>query len=202
MHLVVGTLLREVGQSGDAIEHAEAAFAVASSIGSIDWTRVTGAALIELRTRLGELDAAEQLLRELLVGTQPPTTTACRELGFAAARVALARGDIPRARSMLDGMRARGVTPALDVLYAEVLFASGLRASGYRARLWQLHGLLARILVAQGRRSEADSARAAAAVVLSTIAEDLPDTLRGTFVGMVHRTVGVLASRGRRDDGW
>ena len=116
-----------------------------------------------------------------------------------------------RARSMLDGMRARGSTPALDVLFAEALLASGLladaeqvvrdalevaEASGYRARLWQLYGLLARILIAQGRRAEADAARAAAGAVVSTIAEDLPDTLRSTFVGMVHRAVGVLARRG------
>jgi DNA-binding CsgD family transcriptional regulator/tetratricopeptide (TPR) repeat protein len=215
LHLVVGTLLRDVGQSGNAREHAEAAFAVARSIGSMYWTRVTGAALIELRTRLSELDAAEQLERELPVDTEPPSTCAAREVWFAAARLALARGDIPRARSMLDGIRARGSTPALDVLFAEALLASGLlanaeqvvrdalevaEASGYRARLWQLSGLLARILIAQGRRAEADAARAAAGAVVSTIAEDLPDALRSTFVGMVHRAVGVLARRGGKAD--
>jgi DNA-binding CsgD family transcriptional regulator/tetratricopeptide (TPR) repeat protein len=215
MHLAVGTLLRDVGQSDAAREHAETAFAVARSINSMYWTRVTGAALIELRTRRGELEAAEQLERELLPDTEPPSTTAAREVCFAAARLALARRDTPRARSMLDGMRARGSTPALDALYAEALLASGLpadaeqvvrdalevaEASGYRSCLWQLYGLLARILVTQGRRAEAEAARAAAAVVVNTIAEDLPDTLRGTFVGMVHRTVGVLARRGGRDE--
>jgi DNA-binding CsgD family transcriptional regulator/tetratricopeptide (TPR) repeat protein len=216
MHLVVGTLLRDIGQSGDAREHAEAAFVVARSIGSMYWTRVTGAALMELRTCRAELEAAERIERELLLpNTEPPSTTASRELCLAAARLALARGDLPRARSMLDGMRAGGSTPVLELLFGEVLLASGLsadaeqvvrgalevaEASGYRARLWQLYGLLARILAAQGRRSEAETARASAGVVVSAIAEDLPDTSRGTFVGMVHRTVGVLARRGGRND--
>jgi DNA-binding NarL/FixJ family response regulator len=62
-----------------------------------------------------------------------------------------------------------------------------------------LYGLLARILTAQGRRSEADAARDAAGAVVSTITEDLPDTLRSPFIGMVHRTVGVLARRGGQD---
>jgi DNA-binding CsgD family transcriptional regulator/tetratricopeptide (TPR) repeat protein len=215
MHLAIGTLLREVGQTADAMEHAEAAFAVACSIGSMYWRRVTAAALIELRVRRGGLDAAERLEREILGSTESPSTIASREAHFAAARLALARGDRSRALSMLVGMRAHGSTPALDVLFAEVLLAAGrledaeqvlrdaaevAQASGYRALLWQLYGLLARTLVAQGRRSEADAARDAAAAVMSTIAADLPDTLRGTFVGMVHRAVGVLARRGGRDD--
>lgn len=215
LHLVVGTLLRDVGQSGDAGEHAEAAFAVARSIGSLYWTRVTGAALMELRIRLGDLGAAAQLERELLAETQPPSTTASREVCFAAAHYALMRGDTSRAASMLEGMRARGGTPALDTLFAEALLACGLQADaeqvargalqvaeacGYRSRLWRLYGLLARILIAQGRRSEADAARDAAGAVVSEIAEDLPEALRGTFVGMVHRAVGVLARRGARDD--
>jgi DNA-binding CsgD family transcriptional regulator/tetratricopeptide (TPR) repeat protein len=215
MHLVVGTLLRDVGQSGDAREHAESAFRVARAIGSPYWTRVTGAALIELETRTGQLGAAEQLERALLVDTEPPNTTASRELCLAAARLALARGDVSRALSLLEGMRAGGSTPALDLTFAEALLVSGLAAdaeqvarnalelaevSGYRARLWQLYGLLARILVAQGRRVEADAARDAAGAVVSTITEDLPESLRRPFIGMVHRTVGVLARRGRRDD--
>src|SRR5205823_5074100 len=83
-----------------AREHAEAAFAVARSTGSMYWTRVTGAALIELRTRLGELDSAEQIERELMsdADTAWPSTIASREVCFAAGRLALARGGIPRAR--------------------------------------------------------------------------------------------------------
>jgi DNA-binding CsgD family transcriptional regulator len=179
------------------------------------WTRVTGAALMELRIRRGELEPAEQLEHELLVDADSASTTASREVCFAAARLALARRDIPRAASMLDSMRAHGSTPALETLFAETLLAFGrpadaetvargalevAEASGYRARLWQLYGLLARILIAQGRRSEADSVRDAAGDVVQTITENLPDTLKSTFVGMVHRNVGVLARRGGRDD--
>jgi DNA-binding CsgD family transcriptional regulator len=215
MHLVVGTLLREVGKTGEAADHAEAAFAVARSIGSLYWTRVTGAALIELRVRRGELDAAQRLERELVGDTESPCTIALREACFAAARLAFATGDRSRALSLLGGMRAHGSTPALDVLFAEALLASGrledaeqvvreaveiAEASGYRALLWQLYGVLARILTAQGRRSEAEAARDAAGAVVSTIAEDLPETLKGTFVGMVHRTIGVLAKRVGRDE--
>ncbi len=215
LQLDVGVLLRDLGQIDEAREPAEAAFAVARSIGSMFWTRVTGAALVDLRTRTGDLDAAEQLERELLVDVEPPCTSASCEVCCAGARLALARGEVPRALSMLEGVRAGGSTPALDTLYGEALLASGLlmdaekvvrhalevaEASGYRARLWQLFGLLARILVARGRRSEADAARATAISVVSAIAEDLPDALRTPFVAMAHRAIGVPARRGGRDD--
>jgi ATP/maltotriose-dependent transcriptional regulator MalT len=215
LHLVVGTLLRDVGQTDGAREHTDAAFSVAQSTGSLYWTRITGAALVELRTRLGELGAAAQLERELAVGTEPPGTEAAREVSFAAARLALVRGDLQRALSMLRTLRSAGTTPALEVLFAETLVASGsltdaehvvldalevAQTAGYRSRLWQLFGLLARILIAEGRRSDAEAARDAADAVVSTITENLPDELRSTFIGMVHGAVGALGRRGRRDD--
>jgi hypothetical protein len=132
--------------------------------------------MIELETRFDELDAAEQICRELILEADPLATSASTELQCAVARLALTRGDAQRALSILEAVGADGGTPAVDGLFVEALFSAErlpeaervarealgqAEARGYRAQLWRLHGLLARILMVSGRRAEGELRAAA-----------------------------------------
>jgi DNA-binding CsgD family transcriptional regulator len=214
LHFVLGTLLGELGATSHAEQHLERSFELARSIGSLFWKRVVGGALVELLVEMGDCDAAERLAGELLDESERPRSIAARQVRFAQARVALARGQGERACSMLEALRIDGSTPTLDLLYAQTLLAIGRSAEAedclrsaialaetcmQRAIAWRLRVFLPRVLEAKGEHIEAQRAREDAEALIAEIAADVPDELRAGFIDSAMRRMGTRPRRGLRD---
>ena len=111
LHNMMGTLLRDLGAPDQARPHTEQSLALANAIGSLYWTRTVGAALVELQVSMGDLNAAGALAASLLPEAAEPSTNAARDVRFAQARLAFARGEADRALAMLEGLRRTARRP-------------------------------------------------------------------------------------------
>jgi DNA-binding CsgD family transcriptional regulator len=176
--------------------HLEHALILARAVGSAVWIGSAASALAGTYTAQGDISRSLALLDEIL-GTDAPMQSQMQRLCWSArGESELARGDAQAALSIAERLiTARhaqsGAIVRLEKLRGEALSTLGrhgeaelvLLAAREAAQaqqtpswLWRLHRTLGNVYQAQGRRSDAMRAYAAARAVVQAIANDLAET--------------------------
>ncbi len=212
LNFIIGIILRDLGALDDACTYAERAFEQAGGIGSIIWRHSAGAELVELRTRQGQLEAAQQIADSLPAQAD---TLSLRLLRLARAHLRLRRGRAGTAYALLEPLIGDGSTPTLDLMHADILLAldqladaervlrpaiDWSRRHAQRAIAWRLQALLVRVLTAQGRGADAQVEGASASVLVEQIGQDTPERLRPEFLRRAHQAIGLNTRRAAVDE--
>jgi DNA-binding CsgD family transcriptional regulator/tetratricopeptide (TPR) repeat protein len=205
---------------GRARDDLERILASAQAIHSRGWTSTATAGLASALVALGETEAAQTVLAEILTAETPMRAQGERLLWAARAELALARdqpqdalaiigrlyataanltneGQIPRlAQLKAAALAALGDASAADALLREA--QSTAHAEGALPTLRALQEARARLLRGQGRADEASREEAAARAIAEHLAETLPEgALRAEFL----RTAGFVADDPTADHG-
>jgi DNA-binding NarL/FixJ family response regulator len=193
-HLALGAVLVDVLDAASARRHLSAGLARAQAIGSRNWILQNSAMLARACLLDGDVKGAESALAAAGLDADSTPSLPARMAWFAAAATAISRRNLDGADAILDRLAATlpagGRPPALTGLRAEVLLRRG-RASeaqelvseaveqaeedGAASLEWRLRGLLARALIKERRRAEAEAQLERAEAIVAKLAAGMEE---------------------------
>ncbi len=219
-HRVLGTLYHDLLVWPAARQHLEQALTLANEIGSLFQVRQGTGYLIPLLITAHEFAQANTLLNVVFSPELPLESLAQRRVWAVQAELALAQGKPAQALQIVDRLlavtanlengdsgtipylarlRGEGLAALQQWTEAEVTFRAALttaQAQGTPRFIWPLQVALGRLYQAQGHRTAATQAFAAARDVMEKIAATVPDLeLRNNFMRQATALLPRLRSR-------
>ncbi|HUG13975.1 MAG TPA: AAA family ATPase [Thermomicrobiales bacterium] len=177
-HIAAGVLAVDLLDDRVAEDHFRQAVTLARGVGSMHWTNLAIASLASSLAATGKLDEADAVL-EQAAPDLPMLTVSQRQIWYARAELALARGDASATQEIVDGLyatalnvRGEGDIPLLAMLRATCLMSSQrldeavaaldaalltVRARGARPMQARIHRMFATLHQQAGRFEQADA---------------------------------------------